>query len=249
MTADDLLDQWTRDAAAPFEGWDFSYLDDRVVEGAPLWDYLALAKAAVARAGDILDMATGGGEIFASLAPFPGRATAVEGHAPNLPVARRRLEPLGVPVFEGSTRLGMPFGDGSFDLVLNRHGGFQPTDVHRMLKPGGVFLTQQVGGDNLADLTALFGADLPAPDNTLPRVRERLVALGFEIRRGEAWRGHVTFLDVGAVVYFLKAVPWVVRGFEVKRHLGALEALQARLQAGRSLRFTSTRFLIEAVKS
>jgi SAM-dependent methyltransferase len=249
MTADDLLDQWTRDAAAPFEGWDFSYLAGRMVEAEPPWRYLDLARAAVAQAHDILDVATGGGEIFASLAPFPGRATAVEGFAPNLPVARRRLEPLGVAVREGNTRSGMPFADLSFDLILNRHGGFLPAEMHRILKSGGVFLTQQVGGDNLADLAAEFGAALPYPDNSLARVRDDFAGLGCEIRRAETWRGAVTFADVGAVVYFLKAIPWVVQGFDLERHRPALAALQARLESGQPLRFTYTRFLIEAVKA
>jgi len=248
MTDDDLLELWARDAAAPFEGWDFSYLRDRMVEGAPPWDYLALARAAVERAHDVLDVATGGGEIFSSLAPFPGRATAVEGFVPNLDVARRRLEPLGVRVFQGNTRSGMPFEDASFDLVLNRHGGFRAAEMHRILKPGGVFLTQQVGGDNLADLAAAFGAPLAYPDNTFPKVREALGGLGFEIRLGEAWRGPVQFRDVGAVVYFLKAIPWVVQGFDVARDRRSLDALQARLQRGEPLEFTYTRFVIEAVK-
>jgi SAM-dependent methyltransferase len=248
MNRDSLLDQWTRDAAAPFEGWDFSYLKDRMVEGAPPWDYVALAKAAVQRAHDILDVATGGGEMFSSFAPFPGRATAVEGFAPNLPVARRRLEPLGVQVFQGNTRSGMPFADASFDLVLNRHGGFRPMEMHRILQRGGVFLTQQVGGDNLADLTDIFGAKLPYPHNTSARVQEDLTGLGFKILHDAEWRGHVTFLDVGALVYFLTAIPWVIQGFDVKRDLHVLEALQSRLQAGRALQFTYTRFLIEAMK-
>lgn len=189
MSANPRLDQWLQDAAAPFEGWDFSHLAGRFTEGEPPWDYLALARAAASQAFDILDVATGGGEIFAGLAPFPGRATAVEGFVPNLPVARRRLEPLGVPVFQGNTRSGMPFDDESFDLVLNRHGGFRAAEMYRILKPGGVFLTQQVGGDNLADLTSAFGAQLPYPDNTLARVREAFAALGAEIRRAEEWRG------------------------------------------------------------
>lgn len=241
--------QWIREAAELFEGWDFSYLDGRFVEGEPPWSYLDLAGAAISGSSDILDIATGGGEVLAGLAPFPGRATAVEGYVPNLPIARRRLEPLGVRVFEGNTRSGMPFRDASFDLVLNRHGGFRAKEMHRILKPGGVFLTQQVGGDNLADLTAVFGAALPYPDNILDRVRDEFVALGCEIRRAEAWRGDVTFADVGAVIYFLKAVPWVVEGFAVERHLDELEALQARLDDGQPLQFTYTRFLIEAVKA
>lgn len=249
MKIEERQAQWLREAAKPFEGWDFSYLEGRLVEGDPPWSYPDLARAAISRSSDILDIATGGGEVFAGLAPFPGRATAVEGYVPNLPIARRRLEPLGVQVFEGNTRSGMPFSDGAFDLVLNRHGGFRAKEMHRILKPGGVFLTQQVGGDNLADLTAVFGSTLPYPDNTLGRVRDEFVTLGCEIRRAEAWRGAVTFADVGAVIYFLKAVPWVVQGFAMERRLDELEALQGRLDDGQPLQFTYTRFLIEAVKA
>ena len=249
MGSDALRDQWTKDASAPFEGWDFSYLNGRMVEPEPPWSYRDLAKVAVAQAQDILDIATGGGEVFSSLAPFPGRASAVEGHVPNLAVARRRLEPLGVQVFQGNTRSGMPFEGGSFDLVLNRHGGFRTAEMHRILKPGGIFLTQQVGGDNLADLTAAFEAQLPYPDNTLARVCDELTALGCTIRRREAWRGPVTFLDVGALIYFLKAVPWVIEGFGVERHHDVLLSLHQGLESGRPLQFTYSRFLIEAVKT
>ena len=249
MVTNALIDQWTRDAAAPFQGWDFSYLDGRLVESKPTWDYLALARAAAARSHDILDIDTGGGESFSRLAPFPGRATAVEGYVPNLAVARGRLEPLGIPVIQADSASSLPFEDGLFDLVLNRHGSIAPAGIHRVLKRGGVLLTQQVGGDNLADLAACFGAAPAWPDNTLEIVSGRLQGQGFEIRRAEAWRGPVTFSDVGTLVYFLKAIPWVVDGFEVERHLRVLEALQARLECGHPLRFTATRFLIDALKA
>jgi SAM-dependent methyltransferase len=249
MVSDTLLDQWRRDAAAPFEGWDFSYLAGRMTEAQPPWDYLALARAALQSSHDVLDVATGGGEVLASLAPFPGRVTATEGYPPNVEVARRRLAPLGVPVFQANTASGMPFADGSFDLVLNRHGGFRPAEMHRVLKRGGVFLTQQVGGaDNLADLAQFFGAQPKYPQSTLERNAGELERLGCELRRADPWRGPVTFADVGALVYFLTAVPWVVEGFDVEQHMHVLASLQARSEAGQPLTFTSTRYLIEAVK-
>jgi SAM-dependent methyltransferase len=244
-----LLEQWIREAAAPFEGWDFSYLSARVTEAEPPWDYLALAHAAVSQAHDVLDVATGGGEVLSALGPFAGRVTATEGYVPNLAIARRRLAPLGVAVFQANTASGMPFEDASFDLVINRHGGFRPEEMHRVLKPGGVFLSQQVGGDNLADLVAEFGARLVAPENTLANVAERFRRIGCAVTRAEEWRGPVAFADVGAIVYFLKAVPWVVQGFDVTTHLAALEALERRRATGRPLQFTFSRFLIEAEKA
>ena len=45
---------------------------------------------------------------FFHLAPFPARATAVEGFEPNVAVARARLAPLGVLVFQGSRSSGRP---------------------------------------------------------------------------------------------------------------------------------------------
>ena len=243
-----LIEQWKRDAAAPFAGWDFSYLDGRMAEARPPWSYPDLARSAVAQAHDVLDIATGGGEVFSSFAPFPGRATAVEGYAPNLPVARARLEPLGVQVHQANTASGMPFADAAFDLILNRHGGFRPMEMHRVLKPGGVFLTQQVGGDNLDDLTAAFGARLAYPDNTLARTAEAFAALGCDVELAQAWRGPVAFSDVGALAYFLTAIPWVIEGFDVETHAETLLALHRRVETGEQLSFTYSRFLLRTVR-
>ncbi|HZC16185.1 MAG TPA: class I SAM-dependent methyltransferase, partial [Caulobacteraceae bacterium] len=191
---------------------------------------------------------TGGGEFLSSLAPFAGRVTAVEGYVPNLGVARRRLEPLGVPVLQADAASHLPFEDGVFDLVLNRHGAIQCAEIHRVVKRGGVFLTQQVGGDNLADPMDRFGAKPAWPANTLDQVSRQLRVMGFDIPEAREWRGPVTFSDVGALIYFLKAIPWIVEGFDVERDLESLTALHATLKAGHPLQFTCTRFLIQAVK-
>lgn len=248
MLADALVEQWEREAAAPFEGWDFAYLHGRLIETKPDWDYPRLARTAVAQSSDVLDLATGGGEMLSSLAPFPGRATAVEGYAPNVPVARQRLAPLGVTVLHADPGGKLPFDDAAFDLALNRHGAFDAAEIGRLLKPGGAFLTQQVAGDNLADLGRCFGAEAQWPANSLGVVTGQLQALGFDLRQARDWRGDLTFLDVGALVYFLRAIPWIVNDFSVEAHLDSLAVLQAQIESGRPLRFTESRFLIHAIK-
>ncbi len=122
---DQLRAQLAEAMETPFEGWDFSSLAGRFIEAEPPWIYSELARVRVAAGYDILDVATGGGEVFSALGPFPGRAAAVEGYPPNLEIARRRLAPLGIEVFQANTRSGYPFEAESFDLVLNRHGGFR----------------------------------------------------------------------------------------------------------------------------
>src|SRR5205814_1935568 len=54
------------------------------------------------------------------------------------------------PMSDGSM---LPFRDGTFDAVIDRHSSYWPEEVHRVLRPGGRFLTQQrseAGGDGEA---------------------------------------------------------------------------------------------------
>ena len=59
----------------------------------------------------------------------------------------------------------------------------------------------------------------------------------------------MVFADVGAIVYYLKAIPWEVPGFTVKTNLRHLFAVQERLEAGEELSFHTARFLLEARKT
>jgi SAM-dependent methyltransferase len=248
MVSKTLIEQWKKDEHAPFFGWDFSYLNGRWNEEQPPWNYEKLAKSLVRKSKSTLDMATGGGEIFSTFAPFAGRAIAIEGYKPNLPIAKKRLAPLGVKVIESAESGKLPFESEEFDLILNRHGAFQASEINNKLKNGGRFLTQQVGGDSLIDLMTSFKAKTKWPDHRLGGVEKAMAKNGFKIKRAEEWKGRLRFKDVGAIVYFLKAVPWLVDGFDVNTHLKYLKILQERLEEKEELAFRATKFLIYASK-
>jgi SAM-dependent methyltransferase len=251
MNQASLIAGWKREEQAPFAGWDFSYLDGRMIEEQTPWSYPARAAELMRHATAVLDLETGGGERFLELREFwPPKVVATESYPPNFKLAHERLLPLGVPVFEvASTDDGpQPFADGEFDLILNRHAAFNPAEVARMLAPGGVFLTQQVHGLWAHDLLAAFGANPPWPDAAPEKYLPRLTAAGLTIVTVHDWSGVLAFTDVGAIVYYLKAVPWLVPGFTVESHLDALLKLQAQLDQGDGLRFTARKYLIEARK-
>jgi SAM-dependent methyltransferase len=90
--------------AAPFTGWDFSWLNGRSRTLPLPWDYRAVLAQHAARADAMLDMGTGGGEFLSRLEPRPQHTVAVEGWPPNVEVAASRLRPLGIPVihYEGA---------------------------------------------------------------------------------------------------------------------------------------------------
>jgi hypothetical protein len=73
-----------------------------------------------------------------------------------------------------------------------------------------------------------------------------LTQAGLTIKTAQEWTGKITFTDVGAIVYHLRAVPWLVSGFSVDTHLAGLLELQARLERGEPLSFFTGKFLIEA---
>lgn len=79
--------------AASFSGWDFGWLSERTTSTGPCWSYPDLARSAIRESGRLLDLDTGGGEMLAGLAPLPKYTVATEGWAPNVTVARKRLQP------------------------------------------------------------------------------------------------------------------------------------------------------------
>lgn len=244
------IQQWKKDEKATFQGWDFSYLNGRYKEETPDWNYDSLAKQKIRKSHSVLDMATGGGEVFSKILHSfrPTKAVAIEGYKPNVPVAIKNLKKFRVNVIYAHETKKLPFENEEFDLVLNRHGGLNTREIGRILAKKGVFLTQQVDGRNLKDLMRRFGAKPKWEFNTLSNVTAQLAKAGFEIKIAKEWKGNIFFYDVGALVYFLKAIPWLVDDFSVEKHLGTLEKLQKEVERKGELRFTMRRFLILAEK-
>lgn len=251
MNTNELIKTWKQEQQQPFIGWDFSYLDGRMLEEQAPWSYSKRAAELMHQVSSVIDMGTGGGERLLKLKNhWPRKVVATEEYPPNFRLATARLSPLGAKVMDVQlTLIGrMPFTDGEFELVLNRHSGFNPWEVARILAPGGTFLTQQVHGLWAVDLLAVFNAKPQWPDATPEKYLPQLKSAGLMITDTRTWSGFLSFTDVGAIVYYLKAVPWLVPGFSVETHLQNLLTLQRRLESGQALTFSARKYLLEAKK-
>lgn len=218
-----------------FEGWDFSVFGDRISQEPTPWDYQALAADAARDSISMADMGTGGGEFLAELLDIlgdeaPHRSTATEAWEPNVPMAKTLLERRGVNVVAVTDDSQLPLADGEFDLVINRHESFDPVEVQRILQPGGCFLTQQVGGRNLAAINAALGTPPPAHSSwSLEPATQRLRENGFVIERAQEAMVETRFSDIGALVGFLRVITWQVPGFSVERYRDQLHHLHDRI--------------------
>jgi hypothetical protein len=222
-TLEESFELFLKEAEAmSFYGWDFSftYSTGRVVESPLKWNYHNIGLPYMVKADTMLDMGTGGGEVLSGFKVLPPHTYATEQYHPNVAVARARLESLGVEVIEIEEGKGppyntkLPFKDGFFDLIINRHEAYYPPELMRILKSGGCFITQQVGSlTNVLLVQFLLGKTIPVSNWNLKSAADELKASGFKILQQKEEIGFTRFFDIGAVVYMLKAIPWTLGHF------------------------------------
>jgi SAM-dependent methyltransferase len=248
--------------AAPLEGWDFAWLDGRAREIRPPWNYGRLAVDAARDAPRTLDIDTGGGEFLSGLAPFPGFVVATEGYAPNVDVAARTLARVGIPLVqiesapdnldqEAADPMSspLPFASGAFDLVIDRHSSYWPSEVRRALRPGGRFLTQQrseAGGGGAA-WEDLFDRPLAPRVFDLAFGVGQLRDAGFGIVHAQEAQTPMVFTDLAGVIYYLRLVPWAVEGFDPEEEREALQRLADRVATDGELRIRGACMLVDAI--
>ncbi len=231
-----------------FSGWDFSWIVGRWDTAPPPWNYEARVHEAISVSGALLDMGTGGGERLADMAPLPPQSFATESYPPNIPLARARLEPLGVVVVPVVDHSDLPLDGNQFDTVINRHETFVAAEVARVLKPGGRFITQQIGHKNNAELNEWLEGESEDFGVTLEGSKSQLIRAKLNIVDYREDYPPARFFDIGAVVFYLKAVSWQIKGFTVDGYRDGLVKIHNHIQRCGSFETTSHRFLIEAFK-
>jgi len=235
--------------ALTLTGWDLDRIaPTRIGPGLP-WNYERRARELLAQAQSVLDLGTGGGELFAELcAGYHGRAIASEPWAVNAPLAKRRLSRLEVDVVRAHS-LRLPFHSGAFDLVLDRHEELDPNEVHRVLRRGGSLLTQQIGENEWIELRPFFPR-MQDFGPLLDRYVSGLQQTGMTVAVAKAHDFRSAYRGLGELVYLLCISPWTIPDFDpLGKDLAALLHMEDRLAAREGLILTESRFIIEARKT
>ncbi len=226
---DKLFQLLLKQADQSFSGWDFSFITatGRVRSDFLSWSYGSIALSLIQGADSMLDMGTGGGEFLAKLRPFPREIYATESYLPNVPIAKERLTSLGVHVVQIEQDENLPFATGQFDLAINQHESYSAKELHRILTKGGIFLTQQVGGLEYVEMNERLTA--PAHEQflhwQLDYAIDELEKHGFKILQRKEEFPLQRFYDIGALVYYLKAIPWHVPDFTIEKYRELLYAI------------------------
>lgn len=253
MNEKELKKYWkSEENVAHMKGWDFSYIKDRFksYEDELSWDYKEIVKSFLTPDAKMLDIDTGGGEVLLSLSHPFDRTTVTEGYAPNVEICEKTLGVKGIRVCEVTDYANMPFDNQEFDVIINRHGDYDAKELYRILKPDGVFITQQVGEDNDRELVNFL---LPESKKLYPgmnlAVQKNLFEnTGFEILMSAEEYKPIKFYDVGALVWFARIIQWEFVGFSVDKCFEQLLEAQRIIEKEGCIKGRVHRYLVVARK-
>lgn len=248
MNYSELKELLKNEERLSFEGWDFSHLENRMEEEKLPWDYKSIVEKYLKKEYKILDMGTGGGEFLLTLKHPYEKTSVTEKWEPNVKLCKEKLEPLGIEVKNVVKDEELPFEDSSFDMILNRHESYDVKELKRILKPNGIFVTQQVGGENNNILSNKLIKDFKPKftDNKLDNAFNSLKNNKFEILYKNEYFPYMRFLDVGAVVYYCKVIEWEFPNFSVEDSFNELCEIYEEIQKNKYYETLGHRFIIVA---
>lgn len=245
---EELKVKWLAEEELSFRGWDFSHLDNRWSQGDIPWSYREIVLEHLKTTDELLDMGTGGGEFLLSLGHPYEKTSVTEAWEVNIELCKEILSPLGVKVYEVEDDSSLPIADDSFDIVLNRHEAYDLSEVSRVLRAGGLFITQQVAEKDCESLAKRIDDNYKSMyegfnlSNEIKSFDEH----GFEILYSEEAFPQLKFFDVGAIVYFMKIIQWTFPNFSVENNLTELEELQRQIEHDGEIVTEQHRFIIVA---
>ena len=239
------------DAVGERRGWDFSRMrDDR--DPVP-WEYLEVVRQYLHPRARVLDIGTGGGERFRSLAPWFGAGVGIDASPEMVRVAREDTpaELAEKVTFREMLAECLEFGEREFDLVLARHASPVMAEVARLLRPGGRLVTQQVGPGSTRAICETFGCGAGGtydePPETLEVLAEAAAAAGLQVECQAQYDVRYHVQDLESFIFWLRAVP-LPEDFDIEKHWRQVQSIVHTSLTPRGIKSNEQRLLLVARK-
>ncbi|TKJ43345.1 hypothetical protein CEE36_04755 [candidate division TA06 bacterium B3_TA06] len=229
-------------------GWDFSRVrSDR--DPVP-WDYTDVVRRYLEPSARVLDIGTAGGEIFLSLAPCFGIGIGID-NDPAMIQAACENTPSSLTHKVSFQRMHaevLRFPNSCFDVVLNRHSPVFAGEIVRVLRPEGVFITQQVGSRNTQNICSVFGCGPgggyePDPSQDIERLVEAFVKAGCRVVARASYDVRYWFRDVESFIFWLKAIP-LPEDFDIERHWQEVDKIITEYSTSKGIETNENRELL-----
>ncbi|WP_142826400.1 class I SAM-dependent methyltransferase [Planococcus soli] len=239
------------EAIGKVNGWNFSHL--RVSADQADWDFNNEVINRCNKRDSLLDIGTGGGENLLEIAHSVERAIGIDLSGAMIESAKDNLKRSRqdnvrfIQMFSKDLR----FPEDSFNIVTSRHAPFDSFEVAKVLKKGGVFLTQQVSEGDKQNIKNIFGRgqSFTETDGTLKeKYRTDLKDAGFS--KVQSYDSNVLeyYERPEDLLFLLRHTPIIPNFGQDKKDLEFWDAVVENNQTARGICTNSKRFLIVAVK-
>lgn len=183
-------------------GWDFSSM--RTERQVVPWSYEDEVRLYTKPTDHVLDIGTGGGEVLSRLASGFAVGLGVDidpAMIETAKTAKRKSGAYNVDFAVSSERLESVTG--MFDVVIDRHAPFDLQAVSSHLNPGGYFITQQVGENNMANVKKALGQQTVRPPVEKSQI-ERFE--GLKLVAFMEYDVEYVVRDIGSLVFWFSAL-------------------------------------------
>lgn len=232
-------------------GWNFSHL--KTIETGQGWDFYQEVLKKGKSTDLILDIGTGGGERILKIAKQFKSVYAIDHTSSMIDTANKNLRKAKLNnvnfLLMDSEKLDFP--DNYFDIVTNRHCDFNPTEVFRVLKKGGCFLTQQVSEGDQLNIKNAFGRgqSYGIKDGTLKnQYLKELKALGFNKIQSFDYNSKVIYKTDKDYIFLLRYTPTIPEFGKKKEDFEIFRKFIEENKTDKGIETNSKRFMIIAVK-
>lgn len=229
-------------------GWDFSRIENRTKTVGEKWDFLEVVRNYVTNETILLDIGTDGGRKLLRVAISVKKAYGIDHQKSMITTANRNLakSKRSNVEFKLADARKLPFPEESFDVVMCRHAPFYSEEVFRVIKPNGVFITQQVGEEDKQNIKEVFGRGQSFGQKTgrfMNVCIQELKNAGFKILRTNTYNATEYYADMADLIFLLRNTP-IIPDFDMERDERYLKEVEKKYKTKNGIKTNSFRFLI-----
>lgn len=229
------------------DGWNFARVRARY-DPVP-WNFVDVVRQYLKPLARVLDIGTGGGEIFFSLAPYFGEGIGIDQNPAMIDAAKRNqaalaLDNISLLVMDG---IALGFDAGEFDVVLLRHLRVYVSEIARVLRKRGYFITHMVGQRSSLNILDAFGWTPSSfgPDwwQTVAELADEFLLHGCRIVAQAEYDVPYWFCDLESFMFWLMSVPWPEK-IDLEKHWQNINRVLETSQTERGIETNEHRGLL-----
>lgn len=230
-------------------GWDFSKLDKRVNVRNRKWDFVTVVKKYNTKNSILLDLGTGSGEKIISIAKNCKRACGIDNSKFMIAKAKQNVKLKNVEFKIGDNN-DIPYQNKTFDIITSRHAPINFKEAYRVMKEGGLLITQQVGERDKQNIKDVFGKG-----QSYGKTHGKLISdyikkaqdVGFNVLVKDHYHS-IEYYKFPDLIFLLKNTP-IIPEFNIKKDISFLEIIKKKFKSNLGIKTNSCRYLLIMKKS